>query len=104
VTGHSDPFICEADFATPQLRKTRSRKLGAGRGGGEKLKTRSHCLFSDSLDRNQANCYGVRKCVCAAITAMEEEEEGLGLSVYDGGFGGWGRERPVKQRATGVSL
>jgi hypothetical protein len=25
-------------------------------------------------------------------------------SVYDRGFGGWGRDRPVKQRATGVSL
>jgi hypothetical protein len=25
-------------------------------------------------------------------------------SVCDGGFGGWGRERPVKQRVTGVSL
>ncbi len=28
----------------------------------------------------------------------------VSLSVCDGGFGGWGRERPVKQRATGVSL
>jgi hypothetical protein len=26
------------------------------------------------------------------------------LSVCDEGFGGWGKERPVKQRATGVSL
>jgi hypothetical protein len=26
------------------------------------------------------------------------------VSQSDGGFGGWGRERPVKQRATGVSL
>jgi len=42
----------------------RSRKPGAGRGGKEKLETRSHCLFSDSLDRNQANCRGVRGCVC----------------------------------------
>jgi len=25
-------------------------------------------------------------------------------SLSDGGFGGWGRERPVKQRAIGVSL
>jgi hypothetical protein len=24
----------------------------------------------------------------------------VSLSVYDGGFGGWGRERPVKQQAT----
>jgi hypothetical protein len=103
VTGHSDPLICEADSATPQLTKTRSRKPGAGRGGGEKLETKSHCLFSDSLDRNQTKCRVVRGCVCATIIATEEEE-GLGLSVCDGGFGGWGRERPVKQRATGVSL
>jgi hypothetical protein len=28
----------------------------------------------------------------------------LAFCLSDGGFGGWGRERPVKQRATGVSL
>jgi len=28
----------------------------------------------------------------------------ISLLVCDGGFGGWGKERPVKQRATGVSL
>jgi len=28
----------------------------------------------------------------------------LSVNLSDGGFGGWGRERPVKQRATGVSL
>jgi hypothetical protein len=30
--------------------------------------------------------------------------EDVYMSVYDGGFGGWGRERPMKQRATGVNL
>jgi len=28
----------------------------------------------------------------------------MSVSLFDGGFGGWGRERPVKQRTTGVSL
>jgi hypothetical protein len=85
VTCHSDPLICEADFATPQLTKTRSRKPSAGRGGGEKLETRSHCLFSDILYINSLRL-------------------SVSQSVSDGGFRGWGRERPVKQWATGVSL
>ncbi len=85
MTCHSDPLIYKVDFITPQLTKTRSRKPGAGHGGGEKLKTRSQCLFSDILYINS-----LRLSVCQ--------------SVSDKGFGGWGRERPVKQRATGVNL
>jgi len=63
----------------------RFRKPGAGHGGGEKLEMRSHCLFSDILYINSLRL-------------------SVSQSVSDGGFGGWGRERPVKQRATGVSL
>ncbi len=59
MTGHSYPLIYEADSTTPQLTKTKSQKLGAGRGGGEKLETRSHYLFLNSLDRNQVNYRGV---------------------------------------------
>jgi hypothetical protein len=85
VTCHSDPLICEVDSATPQLTKTRSRKPGASRGGEKKLETRSHCLFSNILYINSLRL---------SVSQL----------VSDGGFGGWGRERPVKQQATGVSL
>jgi len=67
------------------LIKTKSRKPDAGRGGGEKLETKSHCLFSDIL----------------YINSLRQSVNQL---VSDGGLGGWGRERPVKQRATGVNL
>jgi len=82
VTCHFDPLICKVDSATPQLAKTRSRKLGASRGGEKKLETRSHCLFSDILYINSLRL-------------------SVSQSVSDGGFGGgggrgrWSSGRPV---------
>jgi len=57
------------------LTKTRSRKSGAGRGGGEKLETRSHCLFSDILYINSLRLF-VCQSVCDGVLGVGEGKAG----------------------------
>jgi hypothetical protein len=102
VTCHSDLLICEVDSTTPQLTKTKFRKPGAGRGGGEKLETRSHCLFSGRGDGEKLETKS--HCLFSDSLYINSLRLLVYQSVCDGGFGGWGRERSVKQRVTGVSL